>query len=99
MPRLGFEPGFSGLEAGVRSTRPRSTLVMFIIPQIFPQKIEIFTSKEIPLIFNKIRTIPFQIVYAMPYDSPVPGYGNNVVNTLRLWSAKSPVEFNLKFCK
>lgn len=35
----------------------------------------------------------------MPYDSPVPGYGNNVVNTLRLWSAKSPVEFNLKFCK
>ena len=40
-----------------------------------------------------------QVVFAMPYDSPVPGYGNNVVNTLRLWSAKSPVEFNLKFCK
>jgi len=38
-----------------------------------------------------------QVVFAMPYDSPVPGYGNNVVNTLRLWSAKSPVEFNLKF--
>lgn len=35
----------------------------------------------------------------MPYDSPIPGYKNNVVNTLRLWSAKSPVEFNLKFCK
>lgn len=40
-----------------------------------------------------------QIVYAMPYDNPIPGYGNNIVNTLRLWSAKSPVEFNLKFCK
>lgn len=40
-----------------------------------------------------------QIVYAMPYDNPVPGYNNNVVNTLRLWSAKSPIEFNLKFCK
>lgn len=39
-----------------------------------------------------------QIVYAMPYDNPVPGYNNNVVNTLRLWSAKSPIEFNLKFC-
>lgn len=38
-----------------------------------------------------------QIVLAQPYDSPVPGYGNNVVNTLRLWSAKSPVTFNLKF--
>lgn len=35
----------------------------------------------------------------MPYDSPVPGYQNNIVNTMRLWSAKSPVEFNLKFCK
>lgn len=39
-----------------------------------------------------------QIVFAMPYDSPVPGYQNNIVNTMRLWSAKSPVEFNLKFC-
>lgn len=35
----------------------------------------------------------------MPYDNPIPGYRNNVVNTLRLWSAKSPVGFNLKFCK
>lgn len=33
----------------------------------------------------------------MPYDNPVPGYGNNVVNTLRLWSAKSPVDFDLKY--
>lgn len=40
-----------------------------------------------------------QIVFAMPYDNPIPGYKNNVVNTLRLWSAKSPIEFNLKFCK
>lgn len=38
-----------------------------------------------------------QVVFAMPYDNPIPGYGNNIVNTLRLWSAKSPVEFNLKF--
>lgn len=40
-----------------------------------------------------------QVVLAMPYDNPIPGYKNNVVNTLRLWSAKSPVDFNLKFCK
>lgn len=38
-----------------------------------------------------------QVIFAMPYDSPIPGYKNNVVNTLRLWSAKSPTEFNLKF--
>ncbi|KAK7873668.1 hypothetical protein R5R35_013208 [Gryllus longicercus] len=44
-----------------------------------------------------IKWVDTQVIFAMPYDSPVPGYGNNVVNTLRLWSAKSPVEFNLKF--
>lgn len=28
-------------------------------------------------------------ILAMPYDIPVPGYKNDVVNTLRLWSARS----------
>ncbi|XP_063293877.1 glycogen phosphorylase, muscle form [Pelobates fuscus] len=37
-----------------------------------------------------------QTVLALPYDTPVPGYKNNTVNTMRLWSAKAPVEFNLK---
>jgi starch phosphorylase len=36
-------------------------------------------------------------VMAMAYDIPVPGYGNNVVNTMRLWSAKSSREFDLHF--
>ena len=40
-----------------------------------------------------------QEVLALPYDNPIPGYGNNVVNTMRLWSAKSTDSFNLKFCK
>lgn len=39
-----------------------------------------------------------QTVLAMPYDSPIPGYGNNAVNTMRLWSAKAPASFNLEFC-
>ena len=43
------------------------------------------------------KWVDTQTVLAMPYDSPVPGYGNNVVNTMRLWSAKSPNNFNLKF--
>lgn len=43
--------------------------------------------------------ILFQVVYAMPYDSPVPGFGNNVVNTMRLWSAKAPSSFHLEFCE
>ncbi|XP_069625079.1 glycogen phosphorylase, brain form [Ranitomeya imitator] len=37
-----------------------------------------------------------QMVLAMPYDTPVPGYKNNTVNTMRLWSAKAPNEFDLK---
>ncbi|XP_067010081.2 glycogen phosphorylase [Anabrus simplex] len=44
-----------------------------------------------------MKWVDTQVVFAMPYDNPIPGYNNNVVNTLRLWSAKSPVEFNLKF--
>jgi len=36
-------------------------------------------------------------VMAMAYDVPIPGYGNDVVNTMRLWSAKSTREFDLHF--
>jgi len=34
-------------------------------------------------------------VYAMAYDVAVPGYGNDTVNSLRLWSAKASREFDL----
>lgn len=43
--------------------------------------------------------VPLQVVLAMPYDTPVPGYRNNIVNTMRLWSAKAPNDFNLKDCE
>ncbi len=36
-----------------------------------------------------------QDVWAMAYNTPVAGYGNDTVNTLRLWSAKSSREFDL----
>jgi len=36
-------------------------------------------------------------VMAMAYDVPVPGFGGKTVNNLRLWSAKSTREFNLKY--
>ncbi|MBI4726718.1 glycogen/starch/alpha-glucan phosphorylase [candidate division TA06 bacterium] len=38
-----------------------------------------------------------QDVLAMAYDVPVPGFGNQTVNTLRLWSAKSTREFDLNY--
>ncbi len=34
-------------------------------------------------------------VLAVPFDTPVPGYRNNTVNTLRLWKAIATEEFNL----
>ena len=36
-------------------------------------------------------------VTAMAYDVPVPGYNNNTVNNLRLWSAKASEDFNLDY--
>ncbi|KAM8921653.1 glycogen phosphorylase, liver form [Pelodytes ibericus] len=43
-----------------------------------------------------IRWVDTQVVLAMPYDTPVPGYMNNTVNTMRLWSARAPNDFNLR---
>jgi starch phosphorylase len=37
-----------------------------------------------------------QDVLAMAYDTPIPGYRNGTVNTLRLWSAKATEEFDLE---
>lgn len=36
-------------------------------------------------------------IHAMPYDTPVPGYETKTVNTLRLWTARSPAEFRLDY--
>ena len=40
-----------------------------------------------------------QVVNAQAYDYPIPGYKNDTVNTMRLWSAKSPNSFDLSYCK
>ena len=37
----------------------------------------------------------YQAVHAVPYDIPVVGYNNNVVNALRIWDAQPIQEFNL----
>ena len=37
----------------------------------------------------------YQSVMAVPYDLPVVGYGNNVVNTLRIWDAQPVNTFRL----
>ena len=37
----------------------------------------------------------YQSVLAVPYDIPIVGYGNNVVNSLRIWDAQPLQSFNL----
>ncbi len=43
-----------------------------------------------------LRWVDTQDVLAMAYDTPVPGYRNHTVNTLRLWAAKATEEFQLE---
>ena len=37
----------------------------------------------------------YESVLAIPYDMPIVGYGNHLVNTLRIWDAKAIVDFHL----
>jgi len=43
----------------------------------------------------RFRWVDSSDVLAMGYDTPIPGYRNNTVNTLRLWAAKATEEFDL----
>lgn len=36
-----------------------------------------------------------EMVYAVPYDMPIPGYRCNICCTLRLWGCKAPKSFDL----
>ena len=38
----------------------------------------------------------YQSVLAVPYDLPIVGYGNNVINTLRIWDAQPINTFDLE---
>lgn len=44
----------------------------------------------------RVRWIPERTVMGTPYDTPVPGYNNNTVNSLRLWRAGASEEFDFK---
>ena len=37
----------------------------------------------------------YESVLAIPYDMPIVGYGNHVVNTLRIWDAQAITDFKL----
>lgn len=70
--------------------RPESTYVVK-----FGGRVVEFHNPERPNYPMEHHWIETDNVVAMAFDVPVPGYGNNTVNTLRLWSAKASREFDL----
>jgi glycogen phosphorylase len=44
----------------------------------------------------RVRWVAGTNVFGTPYDTPVPGYKNSTVNTLRLWSARAGEDFNFQ---
>ena len=44
---------------------------------------------------NRFIQENYSSIRAVPYDLPIIGYGNNVVNTLRIWDAEAIQDFNL----
>ncbi len=45
---------------------------------------------------SRVNWVNTHDVLAVPFDTPVPGYKNGTVNTLRLWKATATEEFNLQ---
>ena len=45
---------------------------------------------------TKYRTVNHSTVLAVPYEMPVLGYDSTMVNMLRMWSAKSPKQLDMK---
>lgn len=46
---------------------------------------------------GKTEWVDTDEIMAMAYDYPIPGYRNEVVNTLRLWAAKSTRDFDFEY--
>ncbi|MBF0318655.1 MAG: glycogen/starch/alpha-glucan phosphorylase [Nitrospirae bacterium] len=65
---------------------------LFIVK--FYGRVNKYTDKTGKFICSWVET---QDVVALGYDTAVPGYQNNTVNTMRLWGAKSTRDFDLGY--
>ena len=63
-----------------------------LFPVKFFGRVEHFTDDDGR---GRYRWVDTEEVYAMAYDIAIPGFRNDVVNSLRLWAAKSSREFDL----
>lgn len=61
-----------------------------LYPVHFYGRVEVFSG-------GRTQWVDTDEIMAMAYDYPIPGYHNEVVNTLRLWAAKSTRDFNFEY--
>ncbi|WP_197481310.1 glycogen/starch/alpha-glucan phosphorylase [Candidatus Chlamydia sanziniae] len=66
----------------------------YLYPVHFYGRVNHYTNEHGKAIADLVDT---QEVLAMAYDIPVPGYGNETVNSLRLWQAQSPHGFEFNY--
>lgn len=63
----------------------------YTVPVNFGGHVEHHTDEDGRFVAHWVDTTK---VLGVPHDTPIAGYGNNTVNTLRLWSARASKEFN-----
>ncbi|MBP9855110.1 MAG: glycogen/starch/alpha-glucan phosphorylase [Candidatus Omnitrophica bacterium] len=66
----------------------------YAVPVRFYGKVNLYTDDYSKLYCRWTET---KDILAVPYDIPVIGYKNDVVNTLRLWSARSTEDFDFEY--
>src|SRR5580765_3602023 len=62
------------------------------------EKVEIRMNHSIEVREGTLRAVPGRpfTLLGIPYDRPVVGYGGKTINTLRLWAAAAPDEFDFQ---
>jgi starch phosphorylase len=62
------------------------------------ERVEIKLNCSFELHGGTLRAVPHKpsMLYGVPFDRPVVGYGGKTVNTLRLWAASSPDYFDFQ---
>jgi len=66
----------------------------YLVPVSFYGRTEHFTDEKGR---HRVRWVDTRRVLGMAYDTPIAGFRNNTVNTLRLWRARASAEFDLSY--
>jgi starch phosphorylase len=61
-----------------------------------PETVQVMLNSSVQMRDGLVQVVPGQqmLLFGVPYDRPVVGYGGKTINTLRLWRAATPDYFN-----